>query len=656
MCGLAGFVEVDNRMAAADLTAVVGQMSNVLRHRGPDDSGAWVDETAGIAMGFRRLAIIDLTDAGHQPQVSCDGRFVLVFNGEIYNHHDLRADLESAGHGVAWKGHSDTETLLQGIATWGVKRALERVNGMFAIAVWDRKERRLYLARDRFGEKPLFYGWTRGALVFGSELKALRAYPGFDNSVDRDVLSLYMQYACVPAPYSIFKHVYKVQPGCIVSLAVDVAARRPGSAPFAPMSESGIEIERFWCLESVATNGLNAPIRTEQEATDQLASLLSDAVRRQSMADVPLGAFLSGGIDSSTIVALMSLHNPGRVRTFTIGFAEAGFNEAEHAKAVARHLGSEHVELYVTPEQTRDVIPRLPALYCEPFADSSQIPTYLVSQLARQHVTVALSGDGGDELFGGYTRYLWGERVWSRLESVPKRARAPIASAIQKVPVSAWNAINRVSSRVLNLSNVAEKAQKLSYRLDHVNSLNDLYRELVTVWPTRSGVVPGANQLPTVVNNIGVDAVDPVSRMMIWDGLTYLPDDILHKVDRASMGVSLETRAPFLDHRVAELAWRLPLHMKIRSGTGKWIVRQLLYRHVPRNLIERPKAGFAIPIDSWLRGPLREWAEDLLQPSRLKSEGYLHAESIRQCWDEHLAGADRRHQLWSVLMFQSWLR
>ena len=528
---------------------------------------------------------------------------------------------------------------------------------MFAFALWDRAERRLFLARDRFGEKPLYYGWVGGNFVFGSELKALRRAPGFDNPVDCDVVALYLQFCYVPAPYAIYRHIYKLEPGCLLSLTMESVAAPPAQALFAPARHGGLTIERYWSLPEVVRAGLADPLVDEREAIDALEQALARAVSQQSLADVPLGAFLSGGIDSSTIVALMQSQSQRKVQTFTVGFEEAGFNEAEHAKAVAAHLGTDHTELYLTARQTREVIPDLPRLYCEPFADSSQIPTHLVARMARRHVTVVLSGDAGDELFGGYNRYFWGRRIWSRVNWLTPGARRRLGAALQYVPVAAWDTLGTAVPARRGVARLGDKAHKLARHLRCVNSLDDLYRSLVTEWPMDAGVVLGAKRLPTLL-----DAAEAVSgvhaseqRMMLWDTLTYLSDDILCKVDRAAMGVSLETRVPFLDHRVAELAWRIPLHMKIRDGQGKWILRQVLYRHVPKALIERPKAGFAIPVGQWLRGPLRDWAESLLAPERLRREGLLDAVQVDAVWRQHLAGThDWTARLWAVLMLQAW--
>jgi asparagine synthase (glutamine-hydrolysing) len=646
MCGFAGLLTTEAGPLGG-LEMVVTRMALAIQHRGPDDAGAWADDKDGIGLGHRRLSILDLSAAGHQPMHSPSGRYVLAFNGEIYNHLALRADLQvTLGPAPTWRGHSDTETLLAGFAAWGVAATLQRAVGMFAIALWDKAERRVTLARDRLGEKPLFYGWVRGAFVFGSELKALRAYPGFDNPISRDALALYLQHCAVPAPYSIYQDIFKLEPGCVLSLDLSGLASKT------------VRIEPYWRFIDAVRQGLAAPIQSETEALVSLEAALREAVALQAVADVPLGAFLSGGVDSSTIVALMQAQSSRPVQTFTVGFDEAGFDESPHALAVARHLGTEHYALRVTAADARAVIPLLPAMYDEPFADSSQIPTHLVSQAARQHVTVTLSGDAGDELFGGYNRYFWGQRVWNRLGWMPSIMRQGLGAGIQQLPVAAWDAMGRALPGANGVARLGDKAHKLAHRLKTVQNVDDLYRSLVTEWPHGADLVLGASRLPTRLDdvNLVVGVPEAEHRMMLWDTLTYLPDDILTKVDRAAMSVSLETRVPFLDHRVVELAWRLPLHMKIRGGQGKWALRQLLYKYVPRELIERPKAGFGMPVGQWLRGPLREWAEELLDEARLERGGYFNPVPIRQAWQEHLSGRyDWTPRLWTVLMFQAWL-
>ena len=625
-------------------------MALAIRYRGPDDAGAWVDAEAGIALGHRRLSIIDLSPAGHQPMLSSCGRFVLAFNGEIYNHLVLRSELEKSGVSPVWRGHSDTETLLAGFAAWGVEATLQRSVGMFSIALWDKVEGCLTLARDRFGEKPLYYGWVSSAFgqafLFGSELKALHAYPGFDNPISRGALALFMRHCTVPAPYSIYEDVFKLQPGVILNLRKkDFAGRSPS-------------LEPYWQLTDAVHKGQSDLILDEKEAITNLEGVLRQAVAEQVVADVPLGAFLSGGVDSSTIVALIQTQSQRPVETFTVGFDDAGFDESHHALAVARHIGTNHHEIRLTSDDARLVIPLLPQLYDEPFADSSQIPTYLICQTARQNVTVAISGDGGDELFGGYNRYFWAERIWKRLAWMPSTLRMVLGNGIQVLPIEQWDALGRKLKGADAVERLGDKAYKLAYRMKTVKSLDDLYRSLVTEWPKEIDLVKGASHLSTLLDesNLVKGISESEHRMMLWDTLTYLPDDILTKVDRAAMGVSLETRVPFLDHRVVELAWRLPLSMKIRAGQGKWALRQLLYKYVPRELIERPKAGFAIPVGQWLRGPLREWAEALLDERRLEQEGYLNPLPIRLAWQQHLSGKfDWTTRLWTVLMFQAWL-
>jgi len=640
MCGIAGFL---THPGSSDLSESVRIMADTLVHRGPDDSGVWTDDSAGIALAHRRLSILDLSAAGHQPMASASGRYVIVFNGEIYNHLELRKKLAS----FPWRGHSDTETLLEAIDAWGIKRALEGSVGMFAFALWDRKERKLTLSRDRIGEKPLYYGKIGKTLVFASELKALRAFPGFNASIDRDALALFMRHNYIPAPWSIYEGIFKLSPGTYLTLASPDDSARP---------------EIYWSAKHTAMTGLTNPFNgDEHEAIDELESLLKAAVRSQMLSDVPLGAFLSGGFDSSLIVALMQAQSTQPVKTFTIGFHEEIYNEAVYAEAVARHQGTEHTELYVTPKECQAVIPKLPAIYDEPFADSSQIPTFLVSELTRRHVTVSLSGDGGDELFGGYPRYFRAVEYYHHINRFSDTLRQRLIKAAVMLPPTALDRLYMLirpvlPSRFRNASRPGTKIHELAGTLDS-HTLEKIYLSLLSHWHDPTSIVLHSNEPETAINepNLWLDCKTQEYRMMYLDLITYLPDDILVKVDRAAMAVSLETRVPFLDHRVVEFAWRLPLSMKIRAGQGKWALRQILYRHVPKKMIERPKMGFGVPIDQWLRGPLREWAESLLGESLLRQEGFLNPEPIRAKWAEHLTGKSNwQYLLWDVLMFQAW--
>ena len=648
MCGLTGFYQYTTSGPPEQLRALVQRMNATLIHRGPDDVGDWVDAAAGIALAFRRLAIVDLSPAGHQPMASASGRYVLVFNGEVYNFQDLRRELQAQGCAPHFRGHSDTEVILAAIEAWGLRKAVERFVGMFAMALWDRQERTLHLVRDRLGIKPLYYTWAGPTFLFGSELKALRAHPAFCAGIDRDALALYLRHNYIPAPYSIYKGVFKLPPGTILS----VTAGKNAMAQPVP----------YWSARTVAESGIAHPFTgSEEEAITELDGLLKEAVGLRMIADVPLGVFLSGGIDSSTVVALMQAQSRRPVRTFSIGFQEDSYNEAQHAKAVACHLGTDHTELYVTPEETMAVIPRLPMLYDEPFADASQIPTFLVSELARRHVTVSLSGDGGDELFAGYNRYFWGRSIWRQIGWMPRRLRGTAARTLAGVSPGAWDRMFHTAGAVLpkNLRqrNPGDKLAKLAEVMS-ADGPDAMYLALVSHWKEPAALVPGAFEPPTPLTQRDqwADLPDFTQRMMYLDTITYLPDDILVKVDRASMGVSLEARVPLLDHRVVEFAWRLPLSLKIRNEQGKWLLRQVLYRYVPREIIERPKTGFGVPLDVWLRGPLRDWAEALLAEQRLRAEGFFQPEPIRSKWAEHLAGRHNwQYYLWSVLMFQSWL-
>jgi asparagine synthase (glutamine-hydrolysing) len=645
VCGLTGFIDPRGGRGE-ELAGFAAVMASTIAHRGPDDSGTWTDTECGVAFGHRRLSIIDLSAHGHQPMHSHSGRFVIVYNGELYNFRDVRQELEA--HAVRFSGHSDTEVLLAAIERWGLERAVQRFVGMFAFALWDREERRLHLVRDRLGEKPLYYGWQDRVFLFGSELKALRAHPCCKGVIDREALALYLRYGYVPAPWSIYQGILKLRPGTILTVIPEQIQAANQPVP-------------YWDPRIVAERAPGMPFRgSDEEAISQLEALLSSAVRQQMIADVPLGAFLSGGVDSSAIVALMQRESVRPVRTFTIGFHEDGYNEAEHAKLVAEQLGTDHTELYVTPREAMDVVPLLPAMYDEPFSDSSQIPTHLVSQLARQHVTVSLSGDGGDELFGGYLRYFAGPQLWKYLGSLPRPLRRAAGSAIAAIGPLVWDRLGGVGRRALGDSvfplHFGNKMTKLAGVMPFEGP-ERLHRALVTVADDPESVVHVAEpetlfDRPRDWPSLGTFA----ERMMFVDALTYLPDDILVKVDRASMACSLESRAPFLDHRVVEFAWSLPLHLRIRRGTSKWILRQMLYRHVPRGLIERPKAGFAVPVGSWLRGPLRGWGEELLRPAAIRAAGFLDPVIVERWWREHqTARFDHSLVLWSVLMFQAWL-
>ncbi len=660
MCGIVGFRSNRSEAAPGRQEAVALLMADALRHRGPNAGGVWVEESVSLALAHCRLSILDLSPAGAQPMHSACGRYVIVYNGEIYNHLDLRSELERQGRGTLWNGHSDTETLLAGIAAWGLRATLKRSVGMFALALWDRRERKLTLARDRMGEKPLYYGWSSGAFLFASELAALGRFPGFDNAVDRNVLALYFRYCYVPTPYSILERIYKLEAGCLLTAPL-AALSKPLSSPLWPgeSTPEGMLVERYWSLEETALQAQSDLIEDEPTAIVALEACLRNAVAGQLISDVPLGAFLSGGIDSSTIVALMQERAAEPVRTYTIGFDEADFNEAAHAAEVARHLGTDHTELYVSPQDALGVIPLLPRLYSEPFADSSQIPTYLVAKLAAAHVTVALSGDGGDELFGGYDRYIWGPRIWNRIGRLPPAARHMISALLRSAPSPIVRHVGARLPLSMRVARLDEKLQKLSERLRMADSLDSFYDNLVSEWPERVQIVVGAGPCPTLRSQSAWVArlPQPEARMMAWDSLTYMSDDILHKVDRAAMGVSLETRVPFLDHRVIELAWRLPVAMKFRDGRGKWPLRQILSRHIPMHMIDRPKGGFALPLGQWLNGPLQEWCEELLSTPSLEEAGYLNVEIIRQKWRAHRSGLmDWAASLWSVLMFQAWLR
>jgi len=643
MCGFVGILGGDALLGDQGDEALIRSMTDTIMHRGPDDDGYWCDSKKHISLGHRRLSIIDLSNAGHQPMKSVGGRFMIVFNGEIYNHLSLRKELQGMSLTTTWRGHSDTETLLAGFEAWGIRETIEKAIGMFAIAIWDRLTNTLTLARDRVGEKPLYYGWQGDVFLFGSELKALKQHPAFKSEINRDAITLLLRHNYIPTPYSIYKGIAKLEPGCL--LTTSIQQHEPN-------------IVSYWSGVEVAESGVANIFKGDaNQAVDELEILLKDSVRQQMLADVPLGAFLSGGIDSSTVVALMQAQSSRSVKTFTIGFNEKGFNEALHAKAVAKHLGTEHTELYVTPEEAREVIPRIPTLYDEPFSDASQIPTFLVSELAKKYVGVSLSGDAGDELFCGYNRYQITSKLWNKLSMLPVPLRSILAKGINTISPQAWNNLPTNILGMKGFNNIGDKLHK-GARVLTSQSIDELYHRLVSHHNDSAAWVIGGQEPSTLLTNNAPDlaGLSDIQRMMALDLMTYLPDDILAKLDRAAMGVSLETRVPFLDHRVIEFAWSLPQSLKLKNGQSKWLLRQVLYRHVPRDLIDRPKMGFGVPIDKWLRGPLKDWAESLLDESRLRQEGFFYPDPIRNLWSEHLSGKRNwSGQLWNILMFQAWL-
>lgn len=645
MCGISGFVERRRDRSSAELRSTATHMAATLYHRGPDDDGVWSDERYGVGLGFQRLSIIDLTAAGHQPMVSTDGKVVIVFNGELYNHRELRQQLERVG--ARFRGHADSEVLVEAIARWGLRSTLDRANGMFGFAAWNRGTATLSLARDRFGEKPLYYALTDRSFLFGSELKALRGHPDMPQDIDRGALALFLRHGYVPSPYAIHSGVRKVCPGSVVHLDADAWVVRDS---------------RYWSALQVASEGMatSEPLENDS-AVDALSDALSRSVKLRMLADVPVGAFLSGGIDSSTVVALMQAASTRPVRTFSIGFEEPGYDEAPYAAAVARRLGTQHTELYVTPAEALAVVPRLPTVYDEPFADSSQIPTMLVAELARRDVAVSLSGDGGDELFGGYPRYRLQRRAWHALQRVPRGVRLATARVVDRVPDAMWQRMAPIAGRIGGRGMIERDLASYARRGTAAFAAADahaMYRSLVSLWPEPTSIVLDGHEPPTALTDpgAGLAGADAMSSAMYLDAVTYLPDDILVKVDRATMAASLEARVPLLDPEVFALAWRMPLSTKVRGGVVKWPLRQVLGAYIEPALVDRPKVGFGVPIGAWLRGPLRSWGEELLSVDRVRAEGYFDADRVRHAWDDHQSGrANRQYQLWALLMFQAWV-
>jgi len=646
MCGICGFVDLSNNYDSLSRQIIISEMTDTLIHRGPDDVGYWHDKNKGVSLGHRRLSIVDLSVNGAQPMLSSSGRYAIVFNGEIYNHLSLREELIKSGVNISWRGYSDTETLLACIDRWGVKKTFQKSIGMFAVAIVDIEESNLFLVRDRMGEKPLYYGFQNGVLLFASELKAIKKHPNSRCEIDRSALAMQLRYSYIPTPHSIYKDIKKLKAGTILTINLN----KPNF-----QNEILEDPKAYWSLEDVILSSQQKIYsRSSIEAIDALDDLLAKSVQDQMVADVPLGAFLSGGVDSSLIVSLMQSQSSLPIETFTIGFDEEGYNEAVFAKKIANHLGTRHTELYVSSNDALSVVDKLPAIYDEPFSDSSQIPTYLISQMTRKNVTVSLSGDAGDELFAGYNRYLWTRKIWNRIKFLPKPLRKSISFGMTSISPSSWNIILK---QFIDTPLPGDKMHKLSSILTS-KSPEDCYFKLISHWNNQDNIVIGANNtinpISEINDDLGFNSIE--EKMMYLDSIGYLPDDILSKIDRASMNVSLETRVPFLNHHVVEFANRLPLSMKIKNGESKWILKQLLKKYLPSDLIERPKMGFGMPIDIWLRGPLRDWAESLLNKSRIEHEGYLNYVPIKKKWDQHLSGKRNwQFHLWDVLMFQAWL-
>ena len=647
MCGLAGFIDNNRSRSSESLEALSHKMCSTLINRGPDDFGSWVDEKSGIAMSHRRLAIQDTTLAGHLPMVSKSGRYIIVYNGEIYNYKTLREELKKAGY--FFRSQSDTEVLLAAIEIWGLSAALDKFVGMFAFALWDKNNHRLYLVRDRLGEKPLYYGIFGNVILFGSELKAFEVHDSFVKSINRDAISLLLRYNYIPAPYSIYDKIYKIKPGTFLEIKVE--NHKISTTEYT-----------YWAYKNfVMSEGIDNKIYNYKEAKLSIKDALTESIRSQMIADVPLGAFLSGGIDSSLIVSIMQSLSPDPIKTYTIGFDHSEYNEANDAKSIANYLGTDHTELYVTASQALNVIPKIPNIFDEPFADSSQIPTYLISKLASSNVTVSLSGDGGDELFGGYNRYYKGYSAWKNFSRMPYPINYIFSEIICSINPEKWNFLynhfGKYISDEKNYKNIGDKLYKMA-DIIKINNPQDMYLSLVSFWNNTEQIVLNSSEPMSTPRDYDnwVENLDDRENMMFLDTISYLPDDILTKVDRSSMAVSLESRTPFLNHSLVELSQRIPIELKIKDGKGKWILRNILNDFIPANFIDKPKTGFGIPIAEWLRGPLKEWAEALIDSSRLKHDGYFNAELVTNMWDKHLnKSRNYGHHLWSILMFQAWL-
>ena len=654
MCGIVGYYDTRKETSEPRIRERLKGMTLALRHRGPDDEGAWSAPENGIGLGHVRLSILDLSSAGHQPMTSPSGRYCITFNGEIYNFRALETQLGKIG--IIPRGKSDTAVLLAAFDAWGVERTLSKIIGMFAFGVWDRKDRRLYIARDRMGEKPLFFGWLDNVFVFASELKALHTCPGWDRPIDRNALALFMRYGYIPAPHSIYEGIYKLMPGAFFSIGADDVNGRSDFSPWPDDADAGLRPITYWSVRSAVREGREDKITSSRQATEELETLLREAVFQQMVADVPLGAFLSGGVDSSAVVAVMQAQSSIPIKTFTIGFDVPGFNEAAYAASVARHIGTDHTELYVTADEAMAIIPSLPVVYDEPHADPSHIPTILVSALARKHVTVSLSGDGGDELFCGYNRYLHCDRIWRAIRRLPFFVRSGVSRGIRSVAPGTWDTLLRRLPGTL--PRMGYKLHKLADGI-YANNIREVYQGLISYWREPTLLVQSSVE-PLSTYDTSCDDSDAkafLNQMLYWDQMAYLPDDNLTKMDRASMSVGLETRAPLLDHRIVELSWRLGNHLKIREGQSKWLLRQVLYKYVPKQLIERPKMGFSVPVGEWLRGPLRDWAEDLLNVKTMDAQGILDPRMVSEVWEDHLSGTiEGQNALWPVLMFQSWYK